>query len=92
MFLGTMSWIIFGLIIGFIASKALNLGGDDPKMGIAMAGGAGLIGGWLYSLFSGSEVTGFNGHSLMFAGLGSVATLIVWHSMRRHSFSRYYGK
>jgi uncharacterized membrane protein YeaQ/YmgE (transglycosylase-associated protein family) len=89
MFLGTMGWILFGVIIGFIASKSLNLGDDDPKMGIAMAGGAGLIGGWLYSLFSGAEVTGFNGHSLMFAGLAAVATLIVWHAMRHHSFSRY---
>jgi uncharacterized membrane protein YeaQ/YmgE (transglycosylase-associated protein family) len=91
MFLGTMSWIALGLIIGFIASKSLNLGGDDPKMGIAMAGGAGLLGGWMYSLFSGAAVTGFNGRSLMFAGLAAIATLLVWHTMRRHSFSKYRG-
>jgi uncharacterized membrane protein YeaQ/YmgE (transglycosylase-associated protein family) len=89
MFLGTMGWIILGLLIGFIASKSLNLGDDDPKMGIAMAGGAGLIGGWLYSLFSGSQVTGFNGHSLMYAALAAIATLVTWHAIRRHSFSKY---
>jgi uncharacterized membrane protein YeaQ/YmgE (transglycosylase-associated protein family) len=89
MFLGTMGWIVLGLIIGFIASKSLNLGDDDPKMGIAIAGGAGLIGGWLYSLFSGAKVTGYNGHSLMFAGIAAVATLIVWHATRHHSFSKY---
>jgi uncharacterized membrane protein YeaQ/YmgE (transglycosylase-associated protein family) len=89
MFLGTMGWIALGLIIGFIASKSLKLGDDDPKMGIAMAGVAGLIGGWFYSLFSGVEVTGFNGHSLMFAGIAAVSILIVWHAMRRHSFSKY---
>jgi uncharacterized membrane protein YeaQ/YmgE (transglycosylase-associated protein family) len=89
MFLGTMGWIALGLIIGFIASKSLNLGDDDPKMGIAMAGAAALIGGWLYSLFSGSEVTGFNGHSLMFAGLAAIVTVVTWHSIRRHSFSKY---
>jgi uncharacterized membrane protein YeaQ/YmgE (transglycosylase-associated protein family) len=89
MFLGTMGWIAFGLILGFVASKAVNLGGDDPKMGIALAGGAALIGGWLYSLFSGTEVSGFNTHSLMFAGLAAVVTLIAWHAMRKHSFSKY---
>jgi uncharacterized membrane protein YeaQ/YmgE (transglycosylase-associated protein family) len=89
MFLGTMGWIAFGVIIGFIASKSLNLGDDDPKMGIAMAGCAGLVGGWLYSLFSGAAVTGFNGHSLMFAGFAAIATLIAWHTFRHHSFSRY---
>ena len=88
MFLGTMGWIILGLIIGFVASKSLNLGDDDPKMGIAMAGASGLIGGWLYSLFSGSEVTGYNVRSLMFAALAAIVTLAVWHTMRRHTFSR----
>jgi len=89
MFLGTMGWIALGLIFGFIASKSLNLGDDDPKMGIAISGAAGLVGGWLYSLFSGSEVTGFNLHSLMFAALAAIATLIAWHSIRHHSFSKY---
>ena len=89
MFLGTMGWIVLGLIIGFVASKSLNLGGDDPKMGIAMAGGAALLGGWLYSFLSGSAVTGFNGHSLMFAALAAIVTVVAWHSIRHHSFSKY---
>ncbi len=89
MFLGTMGWFVFGLVIGFIASKTLNLRGDDPKMGIAAGGGAALVGGWMYSLFSGSAVSGFNVHSLMFAGLAAIVALIAWHSLRHHSFSKY---
>jgi uncharacterized membrane protein YeaQ/YmgE (transglycosylase-associated protein family) len=89
MFLGTMGWIALGLIVGFIASKSLNLRGDDPKMGITLAGAGGLIGGWLYSLISGTAVSGFNTRSLMFAGLVAVVVLIVWHASRRHSLSRY---
>jgi uncharacterized membrane protein YeaQ/YmgE (transglycosylase-associated protein family) len=89
MFLGTIGWIVLGIIIGFVVSKFLNLGGDDPKMGISMAAGAALIGGWLYSLFSHSEVTGYNVHALMFAALAAVVVLIAWHTMRHHSFSKY---
>ena len=89
MFLGVIGWIVLGLILGFIASKSLNLGQDDPKIGLAVAGGAGLLGGWLYSLFSGAAVTGYNGHSLMFAGFAAIGALIAWHTIRHHSFSKY---
>ncbi|MGD0389549.1 MAG: GlsB/YeaQ/YmgE family stress response membrane protein [Tepidisphaeraceae bacterium] len=83
MLLGVAGWIVLGLIAGFIASKLVNLRGDDPKMGIYLAAAGALIGGWLYSLFSGSAVTGFNAKSLMFAAIAAVVALAVWHGWRR---------
>jgi len=89
MLLGTVGWIALGLIAGFIASKLLNLRGDDPNMGIALAGAGGLAGGWLYSMISRTAVTSFNTRSLMFAGIAAIGVLILWHAMRRHSLSRH---
>jgi len=85
MLIGVAGWIVLGLIAGFIATKLVNLRGDDPKMGICLAATGALIGGWLYSLFSGSAVTGFNGKSLMFAAIAAVVALLGWHGWRRYS-------
>ena len=89
MFIGVIGWIVLGLIAGFIVGKFLNQRGDDPNMGIAFAGGGALIGGWLFSLISGTPVSEFNLRSLMYAGIAAFVVLIVWHAMRKHSFSKY---
>ncbi len=82
MLMGVVGWIVLGIIAGFIASKVVRLRGDDPKLGIGMAAIGGLVGGWLYSLISGSAVTPFNPRSLLFAAIAAVAVLLVWHGWR----------
>jgi uncharacterized membrane protein YeaQ/YmgE (transglycosylase-associated protein family) len=82
MLIGVIGWVVLGTIAGFIASKMVALRGDDPRMGIGMGALGALIGGWLYSLISGSAVTYFNPRSLMFAALVAVAALVVWHGWR----------
>jgi uncharacterized membrane protein YeaQ/YmgE (transglycosylase-associated protein family) len=85
MFIGILGWIICGAIFGFIFSKFINLRGDDPRLGIAVAVIGGVVGGWLYSLISGSPVTHFNVWSLFYAALASLVILIVWHFIRSRS-------
>jgi len=87
MLMGIISWIVLGLIAGFIASKIANLRGDDPRMGIAMGAMGAVIGGWLYSLFSGSAVALSNLTTLLFATIAAVVVLVCWHSWRRKSIS-----
>ena len=58
MLFGIISWILVGAIIGFVASRLTDLRGDDSRIGIGVSAIAGLIGGWLYSLISGSPVAG----------------------------------
>ena len=84
-----MGWVALGLIAGFIVSKLLNLKGDDPKMGIGMAAGGAVVGGVLYSFFSGNAVSGFNVMSIMYAAIAAIVVLIAWHTMRKHSLSRH---
>jgi uncharacterized membrane protein YeaQ/YmgE (transglycosylase-associated protein family) len=61
MLIGLLARAILGLLAGFIASKVLNLRGDDPQMGIIFGGGGALVGGILYSVFSGNSVSAANG-------------------------------
>ena len=82
MLMGVAGWIILGIIAGFIASKVVSLRGDDPKMGISLAAFGALMGGWLYSLISGSTVTSFNPRSLMFAAIAAGAVLLAFHAWR----------
>ena len=83
MLIGILGWVILGLLAGFIGSKSVNLRGDDPRLGIVLGGAGALVGGWLYSLFSGSEVTPFNRVSLLVAGIVAIAVVVAWHSWRQ---------
>jgi len=82
MMIGVFGWIVLGMIAGFIANKIVDLRGDDPKMGICLAAIGALVGGWLYSLFSGNAVIPFNPRSLMFAAIAAVLALLVFHGYR----------
>ena len=82
MLFGIIGWLLMGVVVGFMASKIVNLRGDDPRLGIALAAAAGVVGGWLYSLFSGAPVTAFNFWSLLWAALAAAAAVVVWHLVR----------
>ena len=81
MLIGVFGWIICGIVLAFIATRIVNLHGDDP-LSIAVGGTGGFIGGWLYSLVSGSPVTHFNLWSLLFAVLAALAATTIWHLVR----------
>jgi uncharacterized membrane protein YeaQ/YmgE (transglycosylase-associated protein family) len=82
MLIGIIGWVIVGLLAGFIASKFVNLRGDEPGIGIAVAAGAALVGGGLFSAISGSAVSAFNVWSILFAVLAAVVAMLVWHVVR----------
>jgi uncharacterized membrane protein YeaQ/YmgE (transglycosylase-associated protein family) len=82
MLVGIIGWIIVGLIAGFIASKVVNLRGDDPRIGMGLGAVAAVVGGWLYSTISGSAVSGFNAWSLLFAAIAATVALVTWHVVR----------
>ncbi len=86
---GIIGWTILGLIIGFIASRTVNLHGDDPNMGILLAGGGAIFGGWMYCMIARQTDSPLSFLSLTFATVGCGLTLLLWHGMRKHSMSRY---
>ena len=82
MLIGIAGWIICGALIGFIASKMVELHGDDPRLGIGLGGVSGLVGGWLFSLIGGAPVTHFNLWSIITAALAAIVLLAVFHIIR----------
>jgi len=88
MLLGLVGWVAVGLIIGFIVSKFLDLHGDDPNLGIGVAAASAIIVAGAYSWLSGAGVSAWNVWSLLFAAIGAVAGLVVWHGIRSRYVSR----
>jgi uncharacterized membrane protein YeaQ/YmgE (transglycosylase-associated protein family) len=86
--LGIVGWIVIGLIVGFLGNKAVNLRGDDPRLGIGAACGGAILAGGLYCLFSGTAVTAWNPWSLSCAAIGAAAGAVAWHAIRSRSISK----
>jgi uncharacterized membrane protein YeaQ/YmgE (transglycosylase-associated protein family) len=81
-----LAWIILGLIAGFIGSKIVNKHGDGLILDIILGIVGAVVGGYLFSAFGGSGVTGLNLYSLLVAVVGAIVVLVVYHAIfRRHS-------
>jgi uncharacterized membrane protein YeaQ/YmgE (transglycosylase-associated protein family) len=85
MLLGIIGWLVVGLVIGFVASKMVDLHGDDPRLGVGVAAGGAILAGALYSVFSGNGVSAWNPWCSAVAAVGAVVGAAVWHGVR----SRY---
>ena len=88
MILGIVGWLTVGLLVGFIATKMVNLRGDDPRLGFGVACGGAIVAAVLYTMISGTEVRALNWLSLLFAAIGSVAAVVTWHVVRSRFVSR----
>ena len=80
-----VSWLVLGLIAGFIGSKLVNKTGEGFFLDIALGIVGAVVGGWLFSLFGMSGVTGLNIYSLIVAVVGAVVFLVVYHAIRRRA-------
>jgi uncharacterized membrane protein YeaQ/YmgE (transglycosylase-associated protein family) len=78
-----LSWIVLGLIAGFIASKIINRTGEGVIVDILLGIVGAIVGGWLFRLFGMPGVTGPNLYSSVIAIIGAVLVLLVYHTMFR---------
>ncbi|MBS0295843.1 MAG: GlsB/YeaQ/YmgE family stress response membrane protein [Proteobacteria bacterium] len=78
-----LAWIILGLISGFIASKIVNKTGEGFIMDIVLGVVGAFVGGFLFSLFGASGVTGLNIYSMIVAVIGAIAVLLIYHAIFR---------
>jgi len=78
-----LTWIVLGLLAGFIASKIMNKHDEGIFLDIVLGIVGSVVGGLLFGIFGAGGVSGFNLHSLIVAVIGAIATLLVYHAVRR---------
>jgi uncharacterized membrane protein YeaQ/YmgE (transglycosylase-associated protein family) len=76
-----ISWIILGLIAGFVGGKIVNREGQGFWLNIALGIVGALVGGFLFSLFGASGVTGVNIYSMIVAIIGSIVVLLIYNAV-----------
>ena len=74
--MGIILWIIFGALVGWVAS--MIIGGSGGLLTNIIVGIVGaLLGGWIMSFFGKTGITGFNIYSFLVALLGAVILIII---------------
>ena len=78
-----VAWVILGLVAGFVGSKIVNKTGEGLFLDIILGVVGAIVGGWLFSMFGASGVTGLNLYSFAVAVVGAIVVLVVYHAIRR---------
>jgi uncharacterized membrane protein YeaQ/YmgE (transglycosylase-associated protein family) len=79
--MGIISWIILGLIAGFIGSKIVDSQGQGLWLNIALGIVGALVGGFLFNLFGASGVSGLNLYSMIVAIVGAIVVLLIYNAV-----------
>jgi uncharacterized membrane protein YeaQ/YmgE (transglycosylase-associated protein family) len=80
--MGVITWIILGLIAGFIASKILNRTGSGLILDLVLGMVGAAVGGFIFSgLFGMSGITGLNIWSIIVSAIGAVIVLWVYEGL-----------
>jgi len=80
--MGIILWIIFGALVGWIAS-AIMKSNDGVLMDIIIGIVGAVIGGWIMSFFGQGGVSGFNLYSFLVAIFGAVVLIWIVRALRR---------
>ena len=84
--MGIISWIILGLIAGFIGSKIVDKQGQGFWLNLVLGVVGAVVGGFLFDLFGAVGVTGLNLYSMVVAIVGAVIVLLIYNALTgRHS-------
>ncbi|HEY2533209.1 MAG TPA: GlsB/YeaQ/YmgE family stress response membrane protein [Xanthobacteraceae bacterium] len=78
--MGIISWIILGLIAGFIGSKIVDKEGQGFWLNMALGIIGALVGGFLFNLFGATGVTGLNIYSMIVAVVGAIIVLFLYNA------------
>ncbi len=79
--MGIISWIVLGLIAGFIGSKIVDRQGQGFWLDIVLGIIGAIVGGFLFDFFGATGVTGLNIYSMMVAIVGSIVVLLIYNAL-----------
>jgi len=80
-----LGWIVLGAVAGWIGSMLINNTGEGLFRDIILGIVGGIVGGWIFSAFGSTGVTGFNLWSLFVAVVGAVVVLALYHAVVRRT-------
>jgi uncharacterized membrane protein YeaQ/YmgE (transglycosylase-associated protein family) len=85
--MGIILWIVFGALVGWVASMVMGTGGGlmwDIGVGIVGA----VVGGFIMSIIGESGVQGFNLYSFLVALLGACVFIVIVRALRNSPSSK----
>jgi uncharacterized membrane protein YeaQ/YmgE (transglycosylase-associated protein family) len=85
MFLALLCWVAVGFFAGVVATKLVNLQGDDPRLGFIVGALAAVVGGFVFRLYTHTSYAGPGLWSLVVAAIAAAAALAGWHMLRSSS-------
>ncbi len=82
--MGIILWVIFGALVGWIASLIMKTDAEQGALLNIIVGVVGaVLGGWLMSVLGQGGVSGFNIYSFVVALVGAVALIAIVKAVRR---------
>ena len=79
--MGILSWLVLGLIAGFVGSKIVGATGQGILIDIALGIIGAFVGGFLFTAMGAQGVTGLNLWSMFVAIIGSVVVIWAYHAL-----------
>jgi uncharacterized membrane protein YeaQ/YmgE (transglycosylase-associated protein family) len=77
------AWIVLGLLAGLVSSKLVNHRGEGIVIDTALGILGAVVGGFIFDVLGARGVSGLNLYSLFVAVVGSVACLVIYHTLFR---------
>lgn len=77
-----LSWVLAGVIVAWIATKMINLRGDDPILDYAVGVVGAFVGGLICHFIVGGPMATFSVWCLIAAFVGAAIALTIWHIIR----------
>lgn len=82
--MGILLWIIFGALVGWLASMFMGTDAHQGALGNIILGIIGaVVGGFIMSFFGEAGVTGFNLYSAVVALIGAIVVVYLGGLIRR---------
>ncbi|NTW22990.1 GlsB/YeaQ/YmgE family stress response membrane protein [Candidatus Falkowbacteria bacterium] len=82
--MGIIAWVIFGGLVGWIASLIMKTDAQQGILTNILVGIIGaVLGGWVMSIIGKGGVTGFNLYSMLVAVLGAVILIAIVRAIRK---------